>query len=158
MHYYRERLYAPLLWWVVGIAAMLTCGAIVWTGFDLIITIAVFAGLIGITAAFLLNWGRATIEVTAGEIRAAGASLPLRLAGRVMALDEAQARAMRGPRADPAAHLVIRPYLRYAVYVELTGPGAQVPYWLIATRHPAELAAAIETSRPVVSRDDTAMT
>ena len=158
MHFYRERLYAPPLWWVVGIASMLTFGAIVWTGFDLIITIAVFATLIAITAAFLLNWGRATIEVTPGEIQAAGATLPLARAGRVVALDEAQARAMRGPRADPAAHLVIRPYLRCAVYVEVTGPGAPAPYWLIATRHPAELAAAIESSRPVVSRDGTAMT
>src|SRR5580693_4738076 len=69
MHLYRERLSAPPLWWVVGMASMLTFGAIVWTGFDVAITLAVFAALILITAAFLLNWGRATIEVTSGELR-----------------------------------------------------------------------------------------
>ena len=42
--------------------------------------------------------------------------------------------------------LLIRPYLPLAVYVEVTAPGG-APYWLIATRHPARLATAIEASR-----------
>jgi hypothetical protein len=158
MHFYRERLFAPPLWWVVGIITMLMFGAIVWTGFDLIITIVVFAALVGITAAFLLNWGRATIEVTPGELRAGAATLPLAMAGEVRALDEAQARAMRGPRADPRAYMLIRPYLRYAVFIEVSGPDPASPYWLVQTRHPAELAAAIERSRPVVSPGGVAMT
>jgi Protein of unknown function (DUF3093) len=158
MHFYRERLFAPPLWWVLGMVTMLTFGAIVWTGFDLLITIAVFAVLIGTTAAFLLNWGRAVIEVTPGELRAANATLPLAMTGEVRALNEAQARALLGPRADPTAYTLIRPYLRCAVYVEVKGPDPATPYWLLATRHPAELAAAIETSRPVVSPGGLAMT
>lgn len=158
MHFYRERLFAPPLWWVVAMITMLMFGAIVWTGFDLLITIAVFAALIAITAAFLLNWGRAVIEVTAGELRAGDATLPLAMTGEVRALSEAQTRALRGPRADPNAHTLIRPYLRYAVYIEVTGPQPASPYWLVETRHPAELAAAIESSRPVVSPGGLAMT
>ena len=157
MHFYRERLFAPPLWWVVGMLTMLTFGAIVWTGFDLVITIAVFTAQIGITAAFLLNWGRAVIEVTAGELRAGDATLPLAMTGEVRALSEEQTRALRGPRADPTAHVLIRPYLRYAVYVEVTAPDSEAPYWLLATRHPEELAAAIERSRPVIRSDGTAM-
>lgn len=158
MHFYRERLYAPPLWWVVGITTMLMFGAIVWTGFDLAITAAVFAGLIAITAAFLFNWGRAIIAVTPGELRAGTAALPLAIAGEVSALDEAQARVLRGPRADPRAYMLIRPYLRYAVFIEVTGKDPASPYWLVQTRHPAELAAAIERSRPVVSPGGAAMT
>lgn len=158
MHFYRERLFAPPLWWVVGMITMLTFGAIVWTGFDLVITIAVFAVLIGVTAAFLLNWGRATIEVTAGELQAGGLSLPLALAGEVAPLDERQTAALRGPRADPRAYLLIRPYLRRSVYIEVKGSDPAAPYWLVATRHPARLAAAIESSRPVVSSGGVAMT
>lgn len=158
MHFYRERLYAPPLWWVAGITTMLMFGAIVWTGFDLAITAAVFGALIAITVAFLLNWGRATIEVTPGELRAGTATLPLAMAGQVSALDEAQARALRGPRADPMAYMLIRPYLRYAVYIEVSGKDPASPYWLVHTRHPAELAAAIERSRPVVSPGGVAMT
>ena len=158
MHFYRERLYAPPLWWVAGIITMLMFGAIVWTGFDLAITAAVFAGLIAITVAFLVNWGRATIEVTPGELRAGTATLPLATAGQVSALDEAQARALRGPRADPTAYMLIRPYLRYGVYIEVSGEDPASPYWLVQTRHPAELAAAIERSRPVVSPGGVTMT
>jgi hypothetical protein len=158
MHFYRERLSAPPLWWVVGITSMLTFGAIVWTGFDLWLTLAVFAVLMLITTAFLVNWGRATIEVTGGELRVGAEALPLADAGEVRPLGEAQARALRGPRADPRAYLLIRPYLRYAVYVEVTRPGAAHPYWLLGTRRPAELAAAIESSRPVVSPGGVAMT
>jgi hypothetical protein len=158
MHFYRERLFAPPLWWVVGMITMLTFGAIVWTGFDLLITIAVFAALVGITAAFLLNWGRAVIEVTAGELKAGDATLPLVMTGEVRALDEAQTRALLGPRADPTAHTLIRPYLRCGVYIEVKGPHPAVPYWLLETRHPAELAAAIESSRPVVRPGGLAMT
>ncbi|MGH3302176.1 MAG: DUF3093 domain-containing protein [Streptosporangiaceae bacterium] len=151
MHSYQERLFAPPLWWVTGMFTMLTFGAIVWTGFDLGISLAVFGGIIAITAAFLLNWGRATIEVTGGELRAGSEGLALADVGEVRPLDEAQARALRGPRADPRAHVLIRPYLRCAVYIEVTRPEAASPYWLLATRRPAELAAAIESARPVVS-------
>jgi hypothetical protein len=151
MHSYRERLFAPPSWWVVGMLTMLMFGAIVWTGFDLGITLAVFGGVIAITAAFLLNWGRAIIEVADGELRAGTERLALTDVGEVLPLDEGQARALRGPRADPRAHVLIRPYLRCAVYVEVARPDAASPYWLLATRRPVELAAAIESARPVVT-------
>jgi hypothetical protein len=150
MHSYRERLFAPPLWWVAGMLTMLTFGAIVWTGFDLATTLAVFAAVIIVTAAFLLNWGRVIIEIADGELRVGKDRLPLADTGQVRPLDEAQARALRGPRADPRAYVLIRPYLRLAVYVEVSRQDAGTPYWLLATRRPAELAAAIETSRPAV--------
>ncbi len=156
MHSYRERLRAPLTWWLAGGVTMLLLGAIVWTGFDLAITLAVYAALFGVLAAFLLNWGRATIEVSDGVLKADNAILPLTAAGEVRPLNEAQARALRGPRADPRAHLLIRPYLHRAVYIEVTGDDAS-PYWLVATRQPAALAAAIESSRPIVSQGDRSM-
>jgi hypothetical protein len=101
---------------------------------------------VGGTVAGLLAYGRPRVEVTGTELRAGKSVLPLAAAGQVTALDAAQTRALRGPRADPAAVLLIRPYLPLAVYVEVTAPGG-APYWLIGTRHPARLAAAIEASR-----------
>lgn len=157
MHCYRERLFVTPLWWVTAMLTMLTFGAIVWTGFNPAITAATFGTLIVITAACLLNWSRATIEVTGSELRAGGRSLSLADVGDVRPLDEAQTRALRGPRADPRAFVLIRPYLRCSVYVGVTGPGA-TPYWLLATRRPAELAAAIDRSRPVVSPDGAVVT
>jgi hypothetical protein len=158
MHSYRERLYSPLSWWLIGMTSALMFGAIVWTGFDVWLTLTVFAVLILIIAAFLVNWGQVTIEVTDGELRAGRDALPIAIVGEVRPLDEAQARVLRGPRADPHAYTLIRPYLRRAVYIEVCGRPAASPYWLLATRRPIELAAAIESARPVISTGGVAVT
>jgi len=101
-------------------------------------------------AGFLLSWGATSIEVSDGALRAGGATLPLSQVGEVVPLDEKQAALLRGPRGDPAAHLMLRPYLKRAVYIALADPSDGVPYWLVATRRPAELATAIEGSRQTV--------
>lgn len=80
--------------------------------------------------------------------------LPLATAGQVRPLDQAQTRVMRGPRANPAAYVLIRPYLRESVYVEVIGADARWPYLLIGTRHPAGLADAIERSRAAMAAQD----
>jgi hypothetical protein len=80
--------------------------------------------------------------------------LPLATAGQVRPLDQAQTRVMRGPRANPAAYVLIRPYLRESVYVEVIGADARWPYLLIGTRHPASLAGAIERSRAAMAAQD----
>lgn len=147
MHGYRERLSAPISWWITGMLTMFTFGSIVWFGFPLWVALVTYAFCFGVTAAFLLNWGRATIEVSRTDLIACDRRLPLAETGEVRPLNEAQTTALRGPHADPRANLLIRPYLRQAVYVEVADGTGQVPYWLLATKHPGELAAAIERSR-----------
>jgi Protein of unknown function (DUF3093) len=61
-------------------------------------------------------------------------------------MDAEETTALRGPSADPAAYLLIRPYVARSVFVGVARPGAR-PYWLIATRKPEELAAAVEAAR-----------
>lgn len=145
---YRERLLVPASYWLLAVPVALTLGAEAYFFVDGFIPPLVIIALYGIMAAFLVQWNSATIEVAGSVLRAGRDTLALSDAGEVMALDEKQATALRGPRADPAAHLLLRPYLKRAVYVGLADPGAGVPYWLIATRHPEKLAAAIEGARP----------
>jgi hypothetical protein len=148
MRNYREQLRVPASYWLLGLLSVAIIGTTLWAGFSVLIAIAVYVVIGGGCAAVLLRWGHIRIEVADGELRAGRAALPLREAGEVAPLDEAQARAIRGPRADPAAFMLIRPYLQLAVYVEVSEATPGAPYWLLATRHPAELAAAIERSRP----------
>jgi len=148
MRNYRERLRVPASYWVLGLLCAAILGSTLWAGFSAGIAIAVYAVTGGGCAAALLIWGGSSVEVADGALRAGKAVLPLQAAGEVTPLDEAQAGAMRGPRADPAAFMLIRPYLKLAVYIEVSGRPAAPPYWLVGTRHPAELAAAIERSRP----------
>jgi hypothetical protein len=141
---YRERLLVPVSYWLLAVPVVVTLGAEAYFFVDGFIPPLVIGLLMAIVAVFLVHWSTATIEVTGTVLRAAGDTLALTDADRVLALDERQSAQLRGPKGDPAAHLLLRPYLKRAVYVGLADPSDGVPYWLVATRHPEELAAAIE--------------
>jgi hypothetical protein len=180
MRVYHERPRVPVSWWLLGLGTIAILATETVAGWPLLVALTIYTVLVGLVVATLLNWGRPSIDVTASELRVGPALLPLAQTGEVTALDETQTRSLRGPRADPAAFLFIRPYLREAVYVEVTSPaapaaaaagqggtgaaserrrwpwrrrerpapGAGAPYWLVCTRRPAELAAAISASAP----------
>jgi hypothetical protein len=148
MRSYTERLRVPAAYWWLGMFSAFTFASFVWAGFSVFVAIASYVVFCGGCAAALLAWGHTSIEVTNGELLAGAATLPLAVAGEVAPLDEAQSAALRGPRADPRAFMLLRPYLKLAVYIEVTGEHQDRPYWLVSSRRPAELAAAIERSRP----------
>ena len=67
-----------------------------------------------------------------------------RYIGAAQALDAAETRNRSGVQADARAHLVLRPYVSTAVEITLDDPDDPVPYWLISSRRPTELAAALD--------------
>lgn len=170
MRDYHERLRVPISWWVISAMCVLILGTELFAGFPLWVGVIVYIVLALICAVTLLHWGGAVISVAGGELRAGSlrppkpssgaayrrgsARLPLALTGEVRPLDQAQTRAMRGPHSDPSAYLLIRPYVRESVYVEVTGADADWPYLLLGTRHPGSLAEAIERSRAALARQD----
>ncbi len=143
---YRERLHAPLAWWLLAVPTVLILGATLYAGLAEPWPVIIMVGLAAGCAALLISLGLATVEIRGGALRAGHAVLPLAAVSEVAGLDENQTRQLRGPRADPAARLYSRPYLKEAVYLAV-GPGSAEPYWLVGTRHPAELAAAVERCR-----------
>jgi hypothetical protein len=157
MRNYRERLRVPVSYWVLGMFTMASFATIAWAGFSMAIGYAVYGVLLGGPALALVAWGRFAVEVDGDELRAGKSVLPLARAGKVQALDEAQTTKLRGPLADPAALMLTRPYLKRAVYVEVTGDSPVPPYWLVGSRHPDRLATAIELSRPPARADDASM-
>jgi hypothetical protein len=148
---YRERLRVPVSYWLLSVPVIALLGAELFAGFSAVVAIIVYATFTVVVGGFLLAWGTARIEVSDTTLRAGGDSLPLSAIGDVIALDEEQAALLRGPRADPAARLLLRPYLKRAVCLTLADQSGGVPYWLLATRRPEELAAAISRSRAPVS-------
>ena len=78
-----------------------------------------------------------------GELRAARAHIPLEHLGPAEVLDAEATRLALGPEADARAFLVTRPYLKRAVRVPVTDPADPTPYWLVGSRHPDALAAAL---------------
>jgi Protein of unknown function (DUF3093) len=148
MHDYREQLHVPLTWWLLAVPTVLIFGATLYAGLPEPWPIIIMAGLTAGCAAALISLSRARLEIGNGVLRAGHTVLPLAAISEVASLNEKQTTRLRGPRADPAAQLYSRPYLKRSVYLALD-PVADpsVPYWLIGTRHPAELAAVIERCR-----------
>jgi Protein of unknown function (DUF3093) len=147
MREYRERLGVPASWWLLVTACVALLGTTLVAGLSLTLGIVIYAALECAAALVLGAWGWATVTVTAAELSAGSGRLPVGRIAEVAVMDRAQTRALLGPRADPAAYLLTRPYLPRAVYVGIAGRPPDQPYWLISTRRPAELAAAIQRAR-----------
>jgi DUF3093 family protein len=140
---YRERLSVPVSWWIIAAALVVTL---------FVITYVPVGGLAGVLAGgtaalllvlFFLQYGAARVEVDAERLRAGRAVIERVHLGKVEALTGDDARHAFGRDCDPKAYLLLRSYARGAVRVEITDPRDPAPYWVIATRHPDRLAAAL---------------
>ena len=140
---YDERLGVPLRWWVQGTMLVATLwlavvvavpGAVAW------VVTAIALALLGVG---LWSYGNARLQVDGDTFRAGRAHIHGRFLGAATALDADEARWTAGPGADARAYLVLRPYLKRAVKVEITDPADPAPYWLVSTRRPDELATAL---------------
>jgi hypothetical protein len=144
---YRERLNVPLWWWLAAPAAAGLLAAEVYLGAPGYATVLPYTVLVP-AVVFVLWWaGRVRIAVTPDELQVDDARLPLRFVGAVAPLSPLQTRDLLGPVAEPYAFVIQRPWVGTAVRVDLTDPADPTPYWVISTRHPGELAAAIDASR-----------
>ncbi|GEA90007.1 DUF3093 domain-containing protein [Cellulomonas cellasea] len=83
------------------------------------------------------------VRVHDGELAAGRARIPLDLLGDARALDREETRAALGPGLDARAYVCLRAWAGTAVRVEVRDPHDPTPYWLVSTRRPAELAAAL---------------
>lgn len=143
---YRERLIAPLSWWILAglFAVSILVAVVVATGpaWGLAAGLVCFAG----SAGLLWAWG-SVVEVTDTEFAVGRARIDLGYLGVASALDAEQARRRCGPEADARAYLVLRPYLATAVEVAVTDTDDPAPYWLISSRRPAQLVASLEDAK-----------
>ncbi len=142
---YRERLGVPLRWWVQGTMLVATLWLALIVAVPETVAWPVTGAALLLLAACFLSYGGARIEVLDGELRAGRAHIAGTFLGPAEALDPEQTRRVAGPEADARAYLVLRPYLKRAVKVTITDPADPAPYWLVCTRHPDKLAAAVSS-------------
>jgi hypothetical protein len=150
---FRERRHVPWWWFVAALClALPTTEAVVvlgpemshhatagFTAASLTVAAAVIGGLL-----YLL--GRSDVEVTASMLRAGAAQLGPGHIGRARALDATQTRLLLGPGLRADAWLSLRPWIKTAVQIEVVDDES-TPYWVVATRRPAELMAALDLIR-----------
>lgn len=142
-----ERLTAPPSWWAAALAFAATCGWIVLVvgNTSAALITALLAAALSLT--LVSRYGRLRVSAGAEGLQAGPAHLAPGFVGLAEPLHRVEYRARLGVDADVRAHLVTRPYLDRGVLVPVDDPTDPTPYWLISSRHPDELAAAINAHR-----------
>ena len=146
MRTYDERLTAPVALWAavwLGSAAL---------GVAFAAALGPVAGLLallvpGLLLSVVLVRSAAVVRVEDGDLVAGPARIPVAVLGPVEVLDAARAREVRGPASDPAGFHLIRGWVPAGVLAPVRDPGDPTPYWFVASRRPAELAAAVDAAR-----------
>ncbi|TDN92891.1 DUF3093 domain-containing protein [Microbacterium sp. BK668] len=138
---FRERL-SPSLWVLVSAAVVAPMAALVFAPIDT--TAALVAGVIaGVLFVTLLIAWSPVVAVEDGVLRAGRARIPVELLGEPVALSGEEARAARGPLLDPKAWHVIRGGIDGLVIVPVNDGDDPTPSWVVSSRTPDRLAAAI---------------
>ena len=104
---------------------------------------AVVAGVVTLACLASLTW---RTRLAGGVFQVGRARLPVRVIGAVDPIPAQQRRAALGPQLDARAHLAIRSWVPSAVRIHLTDPRDPTPYWMVSTRHPERLAAALRAA------------
>jgi hypothetical protein len=140
---YSERLGVPLRWWVQGTMLIATFWLAFVVSTPALVAWSATAVLLAIMVVVLWSYGSPRVEVCDGWLRAGRARIAGEFLGAAEPLDAAETRRVAGRDADVRAYLLLRPYLKRSVKVAVHDRRDPTPYWLISTRDPLALAAAI---------------
>ena len=148
---YREKLW-PSPWLFVIIALVIPASLLVFLPISLLVGVLTAAGLY-LGSAALLVLASPTVLVSEGTLTAGRASIETGLLGEAVAFEGAEATLERGQRLDARAWLMLRGWVTPVVRIPLQDPADPAPYWLVSSRHPQKMAAAINGSRRPTSRN-----
>jgi hypothetical protein len=138
---FRERLTPPLWAWLVVLGFSVMVGAAYGAAIGAPAGWAA-AAAIGLGGISLLAATSPRIEVADGELRAAGATLPLVFIASAEALDAARTRSERNR--DARLFVVLRSWSSAeSVLVHLNDPADPHPGWLLTSRRPQALVEAL---------------
>ena len=141
---YAEVLRVPLRWWALSTMFHVAVFVAFAVATPLPVAVATAGVLVLLTTTWFLSYGSARLEVTDGVFRAGRARIEVRWLAEPRPLDAEETWRAAGPGADARAWLVLRPYLRESVMVQVVDPADPVPYWLVSTRRPGQLAASLD--------------
>lgn len=140
---YRERLRAPLTWWVAVAGLCLLAALSIHQGASGARSVVPYAVLGPLALALPLWLSRHVVEVRDGVLHVPGARAPLTAFGPAEVLQPADVRAWRGVRAQRDAYVSLRPWHRTAVWIPVVDPDDDTPYWLVGTTRPVDLTVAL---------------
>ena len=147
---YRERL-TPSLWIYLSTALVIPASLLVF------LPISPLAGVItaivlycGAVAALVFT--SPVIEVNGSEVTAGRARLPIGFTGDSGAFRGAAATLERGRQLDARAWVVIRGWVGPVVKITVLDTEDPAPYWLVSSRSPERMIAAIDAARDAAAQ------
>jgi hypothetical protein len=148
---YRERLWVPWWWWPPGLGVAALIALEVNQGVSALPNWLPFAVLLPVAAAVLVWLSTTELRVLAGtgsgpdgvELWVGGAHLPVEVISRSAEVPRSAESAALGRQLDPAAFVVHRAWVGALVLLVLDDPDDPTPYWLVSSRHPERVLAAL---------------
>jgi hypothetical protein len=138
---YRERMFpAPWIWAAGALMAGLV--SLVASPFGPAIALVTAVIAVIVIGAVLVVWSP-VVAVRGGELVAGRAHVPVGLLGEATVLDAVAMRQELGRGLDVRAFLCIRGWIPSGLRVALHDPDDPTPYWLLSSRRPESLAAAL---------------
>lgn len=133
----------PLWWYLPAIGLAVLLGAEVHMGYPGVRSWIGYAITVPLCLGAMIWLGHVRVRVADGELHAGEARLPLCHVGHVDVVAREDKQVALGPELDPAAHLVHRAWIGPVVRIEVTDPDDDTPYWIVSTRDPDALVAAL---------------
>ena len=149
---YSERLRVPWWWWPPGLGLAALIAVEMNMGVRSLPDWVPYAVLLPVAAVVLVWFGRTEVRVVSGtgpdqetELWVGDAHLPVSVISRSAEVPRSAKSAALGRQLDPAAYVVHRAWVGPMVLVVLDDPDDPTPYWLISSRHPERVLAALRS-------------
>jgi hypothetical protein len=142
---YREKLW-PTPWVFIATALVIPASILVLVPISLLAGIITAAVLYGGCVALLVA-SSPVVQVKDGILSAGRARITVDMLGEAEPFTGTDATAQRGPKLDARAWMLIRGWVSPIVRIPIVDANDPAPYWLVSSRQPTKLAAAINESR-----------
>ena len=146
---YRERLWVPWWWWPIGIGLSAVLAAQINMGVRDLPDWLPYAMTAVVAIGVLLWLGRIEVQVIETdsdvELWAGQAHLPASVITRSATVPRSAKSAALGRQLDPAAFVLHRNWVGPMALVVLDDPDDPTPYWMVSTRHPDRVLAALRS-------------
>jgi hypothetical protein len=147
-----ERLSVPWWWALPTLLVIALVAFSLWLGHPGVPAWVCPVVLVPAAAAGLIRLGRYRVSVIehpdGPALRVGPAVLPTSLIAGATAVPSGAKQHELGPRLDPGAYVLHRPWIGPLARIELDDPEDPTPYWVFSVRHPRALLAALEATKP----------
>lgn len=157
---YTERLWIPIWWWVAAFAIAALIGYEIGLAVRSVPGWIFIVAMLPVAAAVCLWLSRDQISIShdgsasrdprspEGTLDLKGkAHLPLAAISRTVAVPASARSAAMGRQLDPEAFVAQRTWVKTMVLIVLDDPDDPTPYWLVSSRRPDRLMAALGSAR-----------